>query len=137
MHFVWSMVGYPTLHLARTTDPKLCSCNAAKYDPSYPEDQNGTVTIPGLESDFSLTMVFTRLIEFNGTKHYYGAEGLNASIVCNRTAFASNTNYSDISLSNMSWTFSPENHTFVGSLLTNDTVYKNTTRFSIRVRILA
>lgn len=133
MHFVWSTVKNPTLYLARTTAIKQCACNASTYDPNYPNDQNGTISIPGLESDFSLTVVFTRVIEFNGTTKFLAQEGINASVVCNRTAFEGNSNYSEVSLSDLSWTFSPENYTFVGSLDTNDTVYKNTTRFSIRV----
>lgn len=132
MHFVWSMVKNPTLYLARTTDVKYCTCNASTYHSSYPDDQNGTITIPGLESDFALTIVFTRLIEFNGTSKFLAKEAIDPAVVCNRTAF-DRSNYSDVSLSDMNWIFVPENFTFVGSLDKNDTVYKNTTRFSIRV----
>ena len=138
MHFAWSMVEYPTLYMARTTDPKQCSCNASTYDPSYqnettPNGRNGTVKMPGLGSDFSLTVVFTRLVEFNGTDKYLAVDGFNSSIVCNKTAFESNKNFTNVSLSDMDWTFHLNNFTFIGSINRNDTVYKNTTRFSITV----
>lgn len=130
MHFVWSTVENPTLHVARTINKKDCTCSASNYNSSYPTNQNGTVSIPGIESDFSLTMVFTRLVEFNGTEKYLAQEALEPSVVCNKTAFESNSSYSDFWLSDMAWTFFPNNATFVGEVENEDNI---TTRFSIRV----
>ena len=133
MHFVWSTVGYPTLYLARTTDITQCACSASTYNSSFPDTGYSNFSIPGLDSNFSLTIVFTRLIEFNVTDESYAEEVLNPAIVCNDTAFYLNSSYSDISLDDMSWRFFPDNGTFVGLVDESDTDYQNATRFSIRV----
>lgn len=134
MHYAWSTIGNLTLYLAHTTK-KYCNCNSSTFNNNYPDE--GSITIPGMESSFSLAVVFTRIIEFNATKNNLAAKALNLSVVCNEDLFESNRSYSRLPLddSKLKWEFVPENSTFVGSYYTNDTVFENRTRFSIRVSL--
>lgn len=123
MHVVWSTRGNPTLHISRTPGSEFCRCNVSYNNDSYPDP--GTFKFPGLDSDFSLTIVFTRLIAYDAM------EGLNTSIVCDDEAFnVHSKSYSSVALGNMSWKFIPEAATFVGSkYIVNGT----TSTFQIRV----
>lgn len=134
MHYVWSMVGSLALYVAHTSGSEFCNCSNknVSYHPTFPDD--GTITVPGLESDFSLAIIFTRLIEFNATKKNMGAEALDLPTACNETAFLLNDSYNELVFNDsMTWEFIAENSTFVGSLFSNNTVFENRTRFSIKV----
>lgn len=133
------MVGNLTLYLAHTTDKDSCNCSRSRFNhTTFPAD--GSVSIPGLNSDFSLAVVFTRVVEFNATKHDLAVDSLYLPVACNKSMVEANQSYSHLLFDDSArWTFSPENSTFIGSwynesVINDTTVYKNRTRFSIRVR---
>ena len=141
MHFAWSMEAYPTLYAAYTADSKLCTCNASSNNYNDSLNQNERkFTIPGLDSDFSMAVIFKGLFEFNATKSNAAAEALNLTVACNPDLYADNVSCSYLGLNDdrLMWTFHPSNKTFEGVYdlpgnYTNTTKQLKQSRFSIRV----
>lgn len=138
MHYVWSMMGNLTLYLAHTTGNENCNCSSSRMKfnlTNFPND--GSIGTPALNnSDFSLAVVFTRIIEFDATKNYFAVNGLNLSVACSEDDFIANYTYKQFLFDNRTkWEFSAEDSSFVGTFHNisggNDTVTQ--TRFRIRV----
>lgn len=106
----------PTLYLSHTPNVgNSCSCSGSQYDKTYPHNQNGTVSIPGLDSHFSLAVIFTRMVEFNATDSALAGEALNLTEVC--TDDDTNLLFTDFSNnSNVDWHFDSDSTTFVGNI---------------------
>ena len=125
----------PTLYLSYTPRVnKSCSCDGSAYNNTYLKVQDGNVKIPGLDSPFSLAIIFTRMIEFDATDDGLAEEALNLTNVCNDD----DTDMRITDLSNntgITWTFEPENTTFIGKIdyVNTTTGEKNYSRFQIRV----
>ena len=135
MHYAWSVEGNLTLFLAHTNGEETCNCSNAKFNhTSFPDD--GSVKLPGLDSDFSLGVVFTKLVEFNATKHNRAAKGLYLPVACSEEKIEKNLSYSQFLFNETTtWTFVPETSTLVGTWgNVSDVKYKDMTRFSIKVR---
>ena len=116
MHFAWSTVQSPTLYLSHTKDIKNnCSCKGLSYNTTYPTNQDGTVKIPGLDSSFSLAIIFKRMIEFDATKDGLAEEALNLTQACSDDD--TNMRFTDFSNNTgITWTFEPTNTTFIGKI---------------------
>lgn len=139
MHYAWSVEGNLTLFLAYTTGRGSCNCNSSTFNSTrFPGDDS--ITLPGSESHFSLGVVFTKLVEFNATKHKLAAKGLYLPVACNKEMIKANHSYSQFFFNETTnWTFVAENSTLIGmwnnaSDTNHTTKYKDRTRFSIRVR---
>ena len=129
-------MAYPTLYLAYTSNNKSCVCNASMYNNTYPVDQDNTVYIPGQESEFSLAIVFRRLIEFDATDKDYTVEKFNTTEVCNDN-LEDNSSYTTLPLKSfLNWTFNEESGDFTGNLHDAKNFAKpNGSSFTIRVSI--
>ncbi len=133
MHFVWSTVQNPTLYLSHTPNTgKSCSCDGSVYNctlNSMDVDQNCTISIPGLDSPFSLAIIFTRIIEFDATEKNLAQEALNLTQVCHND----DTHVRFTDLNNIMWTFDSTTTTFEGIIRHNSSSKPDTT--SIRIRV--
>lgn len=137
MHYVWSMMGNLTLYLAHTPGTENCNCSSSlmKFNlTNFPED--GSISTPARNmSDFSLAVVFTRIIEFDATDKYLAASNLNLTVAC-EDSFEPNDTYSQFVFDDSTkWEFIAEDSTFLGTwhanVSGNDTATQ--TRFRIRV----
>jgi hypothetical protein len=131
------MNGNPTLYLAHATENSSCNCSSVEFNSTdFPAD--GTLRIPDPEQhsiDFSMAVSFTRILEFN-TSDSEAAKSLNLSLACNSETLE--PSFSEFIFNDStSWTFSPENSTFIGTWHNesdvNHTKYEDMIRFSIRV----
>ena len=115
MNYAWSSVGFPTLFLSQSFDSLNCSNSFNISESDYITSQSfHSVNISGAGTNNSLAIVFRRLIEYNGGKHYKASNGFDPSAAANfSTAF--NTTYSSTYLNeSMEWSYNRDSRTFVG-----------------------
>ncbi len=142
MHIAWSTVGHPTMYISHTSNVSInCSCNDSFYNGSaYTEHQTkGSVNISGMDSDFSLAIIFKRLVEYNGTKNGFTRKTFDPSLVCNDSEIFDNSSLSEIDFKDCdeeAWSFHPKNATFTlnGSLCDSD-ANQNGSKFSFSIRV--
>ena len=116
MHYAWSMVGAPTLFVAKTDGSRAdrnCSSSISVNISEFADRQSyGSVAIDGMESNFSLAIAFTRIIMFNTTKSMH-SKLLNLSELFDPSQ---NYHFHSLNLSgvdyptvNKTWTFNESN----------------------------
>lgn len=137
MHYVWSMKGNLTLYLAHTTGHENCNCSSSMMKFSlanFPED--GSIGSPALnKSDFSLAVVFTRIIEFDATDGNLAVSGLNLSAVCNEDEHTNHTYKQFLFDNDTKWEFIAKESTFVGTWHNMSAVNHTATQTRFKIRV--
>jgi hypothetical protein len=132
MNYAWSTVGFPALFLSQSFDSRNCSTGSfeVQSESEYVNSQAyGSLNIAGAGSDASLAIVFRRLIQFDGGKHFKAKDGFDPSALGNATA------YQSVYLNDsIKWSYDPDDRVINGTS-TNGTSTKRFNSLLFKVSV--